>query len=94
MHHLTPAEWVIKQFGGICEAARAIGVARSALIRWREPRPGSLEGRRTKANSEAGDIPVPQIRVILAAARARCLDVTERDLIYGRDVVEPEPAAV
>lgn len=42
---------------------------------------------------KAGDLPLPQIRRILEIGRARELDITAADLIYGREVAD-EPVVV
>lgn len=82
--HLTPAQVAISVFGTPMALARAIGASPAAPFRWKADRGPNGRG-------QAGDIPVPQIRRIIEAAQARGLAVTERDLIYGRDV--PDDAA-
>jgi len=81
--HLTPAQVAIAAFGNQAKLCQAIGSARSAPARWL----GAREGQR----SQPGDIPVPQIRAILAVAKVRGLALTAEDLIYGRDVPDDAP---
>lgn len=83
--HLTPAQVAISVFGTPMALARAIGASPAAPFRWKADRGPNGRG-------QAGDIPVPQIRRILEVARDRGLAVSERDLIYGRDVPDASPA--
>lgn len=89
--HLSPAEIAIRAFGTPMNLARAVGASPAAPFRWKADRGPNGRG-------QAGDIPVPQIRRILEVARDRGYDLTERDLIYGRDVADApliaEPATV
>lgn len=81
--HLNPTQVAILVFGSARRLSLAIGVRSSAPFCWLEQRQG---------RNEAGDIPVPRIREILAVAKQKGLELSERDLIYGRDVADPVPA--
>lgn len=72
---LTPAEYVIRVFGGVTPLAKALGVAASAVCRW--------QGRR---RGVAGLIPSGAQRRVLDAAAKRNLPVTAEDLVMGRVV--------
>lgn len=82
--HLNPTQVAIEVFGNARRLSDAIGAGVAAPFNWLGPR---------KGRSEPGDIPVPRIRQILDAAKARSLPLTADDLIYGREVPEPTPAA-
>jgi hypothetical protein len=82
--HLNPTQVAIQVFGSPLRLTRAIGAPKSAPFRWLAPR---LE------RGEQGDIPVAQIRKILTAARERALELSERDLLYGREVADAAPAS-
>lgn len=73
----SPAEHVIRVFGGVRATARAIGRAHTAVVLWRKPK---AEG------GTGGKIPNAAITVIADLARRQKLDITADDLIYGRDV--------
>ena len=76
--HITPAQWVVKQFGGNRAVARAIGCAPCSVIRWKR-----------RANGEVhGAIPPDQQRLILTWSESKGIDVTARDLIMGRDLAD------
>lgn len=81
--HLNPAQVAIRVFGSPQRLTRAIGAPKSAPFRWLAPRRG---------RGDTGDIPVTQIRRILEVAKERGLDVSERDLLYGREVADTVPA--
>lgn len=57
---MSPAELVIKKFGGVRATARAISVSPAAVCRWPKPR---------NEGGCGGDIPTRNHRKILAAAR-------------------------
>lgn len=84
--HLNPTEYAIRVFGSPAKLCRAIGALSSMPFNWKAPRP--------RTRGERGDIPVPQIRLILVAAKAQGLDLTEHDLLFGREVEDPQPVAV
>lgn len=73
--HLTPAEVVIRAFGGVNKTARAIGRNGGAVCRWRKPK----EERGTN-----GRIPSEAQGLILQAARRLKIKITAEDLIHGR----------
>lgn len=81
--HLNPTQVAIRVFGSPTLLTKAIEAQKTAPFKWLE---------RRISRGEAGDIPVVQIRKILNAARERGLELTERDLLYGREVPDPEPA--
>ena len=77
--YLTPAEYVYFVFGGISETARIVGRHPSAVGRWNKPR----ENRGSN-----GYIPTTMQRKIIKIAFERGLDITPRDLLFGREVSE------
>lgn len=74
--HLSPAEYVIRQFKGVRATARAIGRSPSSVSKWRCPK-GEKRGC-------DGQVPGTVQRVILEKARELGLDITPSDLINGR----------
>jgi hypothetical protein len=76
--HLSPAQYVVRVFGGVRKAARAIGRAPGAVSAWKAPKPHGCDGR----------VPASAMKCILRAAQAQGLDITERDLIHGRKIEE------
>lgn len=71
---LSPAEYVIREFGGVRKTARAIGRAPSSVCLWTKPK--EQKGR-------GGLIPVGCQKKILEVARAWGLDITPEDLVLG-----------
>ena len=63
------AELVISLFGGVRKLARAIGRDPAAISRWKK----------------RGVVPTSMQWIILELAWERGLDLTERDLIFGRE---------
>ncbi len=82
--HLTPCAYAVRIFGGFGEVGRILGQSRSAVH--------DFIARRTKIGT-AGDIPPHHARRLLEVARERGVDLTERDLIYGRDLPDAMPVA-
>lgn len=74
--HLNPAEYVTLTFGGVRKTARAIGRHYTSVIKWRAPR---------ERKGCGGEIPSSAYKPILEAARARGLDISTNDLVYGRE---------
>jgi hypothetical protein len=75
--HLSPAEYVIRVFGGVRRVAAAIGRDPGAVCKWR------------KSHAERGTgglIPTGAQRALLAKAAELDLDITCEDLIRGREV--------
>lgn len=70
-HHMSPAEHVINQFGGIRATARAIKYAPSAVQKWKKRR----------RNLPAGTIPASAHLKILKAAAILHLDIYAEDLV-------------
>lgn len=75
MKFLSPAEYVIKAFGGVRATARAIGRDKSSVSVWR---------RSKDKKGTGGLIPHKAQPLILEAAKERGIDVTPNDLIIGR----------
>jgi len=75
--YLTPAEYVIKKFGGVRKTAKAIGRDAGAVSKWRQPKDRRGTG---------GAIPGGAQLAILDAAERLGLDITATDLIKGRRV--------
>lgn len=69
---LKPAEYVIKEFGGVRATARVIGYTPEAISKWR------YQGR--------GRVPSGVQELILDKAVEMGRDITARDLIKGREV--------
>jgi hypothetical protein len=74
---LSPAEWVIRQFGGVSLLARAIGRTPQAVSKWRASR---------WSQGTDGRIPGGLHEKILREAKRLELDVTVEDLVLGRDM--------
>jgi hypothetical protein len=68
--HLNPTEYFIHTFGGLSPAALSINRTPSAVCQWRK----------------AGTIPTGAMREIILAAKARGLDLTTDDLVFGRKI--------
>jgi len=80
MEQLSPAEYVIAQFGGYGSTAKAlqaqgVQISRSGVCRW-------VRQDRTRKPRD-GYIPPAYHRPILAAAQARRLPIDPLNLIYG-----------
>jgi hypothetical protein len=74
--YLTPAECVIRAFGGVRKTAKAIGRTPSNISKWT---------RRCE-----GVIPEKTVRTVLEQAEAMGLDLTARDLILGRKIEDAQ----
>lgn len=83
--HLSPAEYVIHQFGGVRKTARAIGRAPSSVSKWQ-----NHKGPYTSP----GDIPQSVHRKILTAAEKLKIDIKPEDLILGRSLKKSELISV
>lgn len=75
--HLNPAQCVLKIFGGVRPAARAIGRSPSSISAW---------SRKRKTRGMKGSVPRKAQLRILALAKSMRLDVTANDLTLGRDM--------
>jgi hypothetical protein len=75
--HLTPAEYIIKVFGGVRKTARAIGRSPSSVVRWKSP---------AHVGGTGGDIPDAAKRRILLVAKEQKIDINLEDLFYGRTI--------
>jgi len=82
---VSPAEWVIRCFGGVRATARALGRSPGTVVKWRQPK----EQRGT-----GGEVPRGVQRIILELARTKKLDITPNDLMFGRKVVRRIAKAV
>ena len=74
---LNPADYVIHVFGGIRPMARHINRTASSISAWRTG---------IRRNDNKGEIPSQAMVEIMKAAKKLRLDITEKDLIYGREV--------
>lgn len=79
--HLKPAEYVIQLFGGVNRTARAIGRDPSSVSKWRK----SAESRGCD-----GNVPRGVRHKILSVATDLGLDITSKDLDFGRDLPEAD----
>lgn len=78
--HLPPVHVAILAFSGIRPLAAAINKPRQNVQKWARP---------TKEGGYGGEIMHTEwVREIYAAARARGLQLTIDDLVFGRDVSE------
>jgi len=77
---VNPAQYVISEFGGLRETARAIGRHHTSVKQWLE----------TKLNGgKGGLIPSDNHKRILKEAAKRGLDITPDHLIYGDKIPQP-----
>lgn len=79
---LTPAEWVVRVFGGIRPAARALGKTPQAIGFWLRPKSRKGTDGRVPSKAQQG---------VLRVAKRLHLDVTEADLINGRVIRVRKP---
>ncbi len=79
--HLSPTQVAITAFGSANRIMVALGIARSACYSW----------MKSSARNAPGDIPVRHIRTLLTVARERGIPLTERDLLFGRDLPDALP---
>lgn len=75
--YLTPADCVIRAFGGVRKTARALGRDPGCISKWNWPR---------ERKGCGGDIPTPILKKILDIAKEQKLDLTAEHLIYGRTI--------
>lgn len=75
--HLNPAQYVIYIFNGVRATARAVGRSPSSVSKWQKPRDNRGCG---------GGIPSAVQLVILEQAKKLNLDITPKDLLFGRNV--------
>ncbi len=68
----SPAAWVIKVFGGVRPAGRALGRSHAAVSKW------------TAKYGSNGRVPSGMQSVILKTAKKLKLDITAEDLVNGR----------
>jgi hypothetical protein len=78
---MNPVEYVIHQFGGVRKLARSIDRSPSSVSIWRTG---------LRRNTNDGNIPSRAMADIMKAAKKLGLDITERDLIYGRTIKTKE----
>ena len=67
---LSPAEYIVRAFGGVRATARALNKTPSAVSKWQ--------------NQYGGVIPSSNLQKILNKAEELSLDITPEDLILGR----------
>jgi hypothetical protein len=79
MLKLSPAEYVIRTFGGVRATARALGRSAAAISKWRKPR---------EEKGTGGQIPRKAMWELLAKSRELGLDLNPNDLLLGREVKE------
>lgn len=79
--HLSPAEYVIHVFGGVRATARALDKYPSTISKW--------QNRKTE-DGLLGQIPGSAQRQILEVAKAKGLDITPQDLIFGKELKKQE----
>lgn len=83
--YLAPAQYVILLFGGVCATARAVGRDRSSVSRWMYP---------TGERGTGGLIPSNLQKHILEVAKARGLNLTADDIVFGRTLTREEIQAL
>lgn len=71
---LTPAQYIINQFGGLRAAARALGCSSSSVYRWQHYK---------NRHGEVGRIPSSMQNIILEKAHEMGLDITPEHLVHG-----------
>lgn len=69
---MSPAESVIKKFGGVRATARAVGLSPGAVCRWPKPR---IDG------GCGGEIPTRNHRKIMEAARNLNISIEPAELV-------------
>lgn len=78
MKKLTPAQCVVKAFGGVRPTARALGKVPSAVMWWLAPKSG---GKGT-----GGRVPSKAQQAILALAKRGKVKITAEELVSGKSV--------
>ena len=73
---LSPAEFVIHQFGGVRKTARALDKTPSTISKWQ--------------HNNSGVIPTKNMVSILSKADSLGLDITADDLVHGREITKTE----
>ena len=74
---ISPAEHVIKKFGGVRATARALGRTHGAVSKWRQPK---------SKRGTGGQIPNGCMGRIMELGRTNGMDITATDLVFGRIV--------
>lgn len=69
-NHTTPVELAIDMFGGVRKLARALGRDPAAVSRWQK----------------SGVVPTSVQRRLLELAWERGIDISARDIVFGREV--------
>ena len=75
--YLTPAEVVIRSFGGVNKTAVALGIHKTSVSEWTNPK--------TKKN--VGLVPTGIQRKVLELAHSMGIKLTPKDIILGRRIV-------
>lgn len=72
---ISPAQWIIKVFGGVRATARKLNADKGQISRWLQPE---------EKKGTGGGIPRKKQLLILEIAEKEGLDITAQDLIKGR----------
>lgn len=64
----TPVNWILREFGGVSNLSRHLGISASAVSQWKK----------------SGEIPKAWFKQILSLSKSQRLDVTLKDLVWGR----------
>lgn len=75
--YLTPAEVVVRSFGGIIKTAKALGLPKQTVAYWFDPK---------KRRKHFGLIPAPLQKNIYLAAKEQNIHLSAKDLILGRRI--------
>jgi len=78
---MKPAEYVVKQFGGVRKTARTIGRSPAAVCKWNKSKADGGLG---------GTVPKGLQTTILQMAEDLELDITPADLILGREIADED----
>jgi hypothetical protein len=75
--YLSPAEYVVRIFGGVRRTAAEIGRSPAAVSKWSKP---------IENHGCGGKVPRLAQETIMHIAKLRKLDITPSDLMYGRSI--------
>jgi hypothetical protein len=80
--HLPPVHVAIRAFGGVRPLATALERPHQRVIEWAKP---------YARGGNDGEFPNPiVIRMVLVCAVSRGLQLTERDVLFGREIPDAE----
>lgn len=74
---LSPAQYLVKIFGGVTPMSRALGISSQRIYGW-------LRYRSRYGSS--GRVPSHIQMLVLERAKSMGLDITEADLVVGREI--------